>query len=64
MSFNKRVYATERINFQVRLEAFNVFNTPIRSNPITDPTRSDLGVVPLGQSNLPRQVQLGFKLNF
>ncbi len=64
MSLNKRVYATERINFQVRLEAFNVFNTPIRSNPITDPTRSDFGVVPLGQSNIPRQVQLGFKLNF
>jgi len=64
MSFNKRVYITERFNAQVRLEAFNVFNTPIRSGPITDPSRSDFGTIPLGQTNLPRQVQLGFKLNF
>jgi len=64
MSLNKRVYFTERYNFQVRLETFNVFNSPIRSGPITDPTRSDFGTIPLGQSNIPRQVQLGFKFNF
>jgi hypothetical protein len=64
MSLNKRVYFTERYNFQVRLETFNVFNSPVRSGPVTDPTRSDFGVIPLGQSNIPRQVQLGFKLNF
>ena len=64
MSLNKRVYFTERFNFQVRLEAFNVFNSPLRGAPVTDPTRSDFGVVTLGQSNIPRQVQLGFKLNF
>ena len=64
MSLNKRVYFTERYNFQARLEAFNVFNSPVRSGPVTDPTRSDFGTIPLGQSNIPRQVQLGFKLNF
>ena len=55
---------TERVNFQARLEAFNVFNTVIRSSPVTDPNRPDFGVVNLSQSNIPRQVQLGFKLNF
>lgn len=64
MSLAKKVYLTERFNFQARLEAFNVFNTPIRGGPVNDPTRSDFGLVPLGQSNIPRQVQLGFKLNF
>ena len=64
MSFNKRIYFTERYSVQARLEAFNVFNSPIRSGPVTDPTRSDFGTIPLGQSNIPRQVQLGFKLNF
>ena len=64
MSLNKRVYFTERYSFQVRLEAFNVFNSPVRSGPNTDPSRADFGTIPLGQSNFPRQVQLGFKLNF
>ncbi len=64
MSFNKKVYLSERFNVQARLEAFNVFNSPIRGGPITDPIRSDFGLIPLGQNNIPRQVQLGFKLNF
>jgi hypothetical protein len=64
MSLNKKVYFTERMNFQFRFEAFNVFNSPVRSGPITDPSRADFGTVPLGQSNIPRQVQLGFKFNF
>jgi hypothetical protein len=65
MSFNKRVYLTERFNFQVRLEAFNVFNSVIRGNPGTDPGNpATFGIVNLSQSNIPRNVQLGFKLNF
>jgi hypothetical protein len=64
MSLNKKFYFTERLDLQFRFEAFNVFNSPVRSGPFTDPTRSDFGVIPLGQSNLPRQVQLGFKFNF
>jgi hypothetical protein len=39
-------------------------NPTVRGGPITDLTRSDFGLVPLGQTNIPRQVQLGFKLNF
>lgn len=65
MSFNKRVYINERFSVQARLEAFNVFNTVIRNSPGTDPTNvSQFGLITLSQSNIPRQVQLGFKLNF
>jgi hypothetical protein len=64
MSLNKRIYFTERFSFQARLETFNVFNSPVRGGPNTDPTRADFGLVPLGQSNIPRQVQIGLKLNF
>jgi len=65
MSFNKRVYINERFSVQARLEAFNVLNTVIRNGPGTDPTNpSTFGVVTLSESNIPRQVQLGFRLNF
>lgn len=65
MSLNKKVYINERFNLQARLEAFNVTNTVIRNGPNTDPTNPSIfGVVTLGQANIPRQVQLGFKLNF
>ena len=65
MSLNKKVYLSERFNLQARLEAFNVFNSVVRNNPGTVPTNaSTFGIVTLSQSNIPRQVQLGFKLNF
>jgi hypothetical protein len=65
MSLNKRVYISERFNVQARLEAFNVLNSVIRNGPGTDPTNaSQFGIITLSQSNIPRQVQLGFKLNF
>jgi hypothetical protein len=64
MSLNKRVIFGERTNLQFRFETFNTFNSVQRGGPITDPTRPDFGQVLLGQSNIPRQVQLGFKFNF
>lgn len=60
----KKVDFTEQVNFQFRFEAFNVFNSPLRSGPVDDPSRADFGTIPIGQSNIPRQVQLGFKFNF
>ncbi|MBV9265821.1 MAG: hypothetical protein JO061_06605, partial [Acidobacteriaceae bacterium] len=38
MSLNKNFNFTERINFQFRLEAFNIFNTPILGAPNNTPT--------------------------
>ncbi len=65
MSLNKKVYINERFNVQARLEAFNVLNSVIRNSPGTDPTNAaNFGIITLSQSNIPRQVQLGFKLNF
>lgn len=65
MSLNKRLYFSERFSVQARLETFNVFNSVIRSGPGTDPNNaSNFGTITLSQANIPRQVQLGFKLNF
>ncbi len=64
MSLNKNFYVSERWNAQFRFETFNTFNTPIRPGPGNDPTNANFGFVPNGQSNQPRNVQLGFKLNF
>lgn len=64
MSVNKKFYISETINAQFRFEMFNAFNTPIRPGPNTDPTSPNFGLVPIGQNNIPRQIQLGIKLNF
>ncbi|MEJ7616202.1 MAG: hypothetical protein WKF30_04345 [Pyrinomonadaceae bacterium] len=58
---------TESVRFQFRLEAFNVFNTPLFGGPDTgSATGNNFGVLNPnnGQRNVPRQIQLGFKLNF
>lgn len=64
MSLVKKFNIRESINAEFRFEAFNVFNTVIRGGPTTDPNSNNFGLVAIGQSNYPRQVQLGFKLNF
>lgn len=68
MSLNKSFIFSERVRFQFRLEAFNVFNTASywRTSPNTNPTSTTFGILNPnnGQQNIPRQVQLGFKVNF
>ncbi|MBA3712465.1 MAG: TonB-dependent receptor [Pyrinomonadaceae bacterium] len=67
MSLNKSFVFTESVRFQFRLEAFNVFNTPLFGGPSSgNASNNDFGVLNPnnGQRNIPRQVQLGFKLNF
>ena len=64
MSLNKSFIFSERISAQFRLEAFNVFNTPILGAPNTSPSNLAFGLVTANQSNFPRNVQLGFKFNF
>ena len=64
MSLNKRFNFSERFNAQFRLEAFNVFNTPIFGAPNNNTGSLNFGFVTPNQSNFPRNVQLGFKLNF
>ena len=65
-SILKNIHMTESVYLQLRLEAFNAFNHPtfgdIHGNgPNMSPTNSAFGVLS-GQSNLPRQIQLGARL--
>jgi len=66
MSLNKSFFFTESVRFQFRLEAFNVFNHPLFGSPDTNPTSNTFGILNPnnGQRNIPRQIQLGFKLTF
>jgi hypothetical protein len=57
----------ENYLIQLRAEAFNLFNHPIfGSDPIIDPTNANFGALLRnnGQSNIPRQLQLGVRLSF
>ncbi|HKR27489.1 MAG TPA: TonB-dependent receptor [Acidobacteriaceae bacterium] len=64
LSLIKDLHFTERTTGQFRMEAFNVTNTAVRGGANTSPTSTNFGYVAPSQSNISRQVQLGFKLNF
>jgi hypothetical protein len=67
MSLNKSLNFTENVRFQFRVELFNAFNTPLFGGPDSGNASSNtFGVLNPnnGQRNIPRQIQLGFKLNF
>ena len=54
----------ERQNFQFRVTAFNLTNTPIFGAPNTTPASPLFGVVPITQVNLARSLELGFRYTF
>ena len=69
MNFAKTTPITNNIRFQVRLEAFNLFNSPMyderQYNQATG--SADFGRInrnTTGQSNFQRFIQLGFRLIF
>jgi hypothetical protein len=68
MSLNKTFLITERVRFQLRLETFNTFNTPLFGSPNMNITSSEFGIL-IPENNVRnnanfRQVQLGGKLSF
>lgn len=69
MNFSKTFRINERLRFQFRGEAYNVFNTPMyderafNTNP-SDPEFGSINKNNVRQSNFPRFWQLGFKLLF
>jgi hypothetical protein len=69
MNFAKTTPITDRVRVQVRLEAFNVFNSPMydERNYQQSTSSADFGRInrnSTGQSNFQRFVQLGFRLIF
>ena len=69
MNFAKTTPITDSVRFQVRFEAFNLFNSPMydERNYNTDTNSADFGRINrniTAQSNFQRFVQLGFRLLF
>jgi len=69
VNFAKTTPITDRVRFQVRLEAFNLFNSPMydERNYNNDTNSADFGRINrniTGQSNFQRFVQMGFRLLF
>ncbi|MPZ17414.1 MAG: hypothetical protein GEV06_05835 [Luteitalea sp.] len=52
-----------QVRAQLHLELYNAFNDVFYNNPNLDPQNANFGMV-TSQNNLPRNLQLGFKLLF
>ncbi len=63
MSVIKTVAIVERVNIQIRGEAFNLFNHAIFNGPDVNPTSQNFSRI-TSQSNLPRTIQLALRLTF
>jgi outer membrane receptor protein involved in Fe transport len=64
LALSRWVDLTEKYKLQIKAEAFNAFNTPIRPGPNTDFTSPDFGRLPRQQNNFPRNIQLAAKFVF
>ena len=61
-SAEKTFWLTEKLALQLRAEAFNVTNTPVRGAPVTDFKDPRFGQLPLQQANFPRFIQIAAKV--
>ena len=60
-SLLKNTHITEKVNFQLRFEAFNALNHPTFNAPDLSATSSSFGTI-RGQANLPRSIQLAGRI--
>ncbi|MPY89388.1 MAG: hypothetical protein GEU99_15855 [Luteitalea sp.] len=63
MSFVKAFQLAGRARAQLHIELYNAFDFVFPNDPELDPTNPNFGMV-TSQNNLPRNIQLGFKLLF
>ena len=64
-SFFKNTRLGSRVNMQVRVETFNVFNVRVYGGPNTDPNSANFGIVSTAsQVNFPRTTQVGVRFTF
>lgn len=63
ISLVKQLRFGSRVRGQFHLEFLNAFNETVFNNPNTDPLSAQFGKV-TSQSNLPRDIQIAFKLIF
>ncbi len=61
LSLHKSTHLTKKMDLEIRIDAFNMDNTPVFAPPNTSFGSSTFGVVS-AQQNSPRTIQLGFKL--
>ena len=64
LSGAKTFHVTERWRFDLRAEAFNLFNHPLYGAPDTTYTDARFGMLPVGQQNFPRLIQASGKVMF
>ncbi len=63
ISVVKQLRFGSRVRGQFHLEFLNAFNEAVFNNPNTDPLNAEFGKV-TSQANLPRDIQIAFKLVF
>lgn len=64
-SLFKNTRVTDRVNMQIRIETFNVFNVRIYGGPNTNPNSANFGIVDTAsQVNFPRTTQIGVRFQF
>ena len=60
----KNFQLTEKYRFNLRAEAFNLLNHPLYGGPDTTFTNARFGMLPVGQQNFPRLIQVSGKISF